>query len=205
MRRPLIAAFASLLALAMIAPAAAQGMTKYRYWQDLSVSGPFRGQISLAIAYKDRHGNRKFTPRYAAAYQLRTQVSCSPGGETNFGFGGSAANKYGYFKKALTNGRFSHRFENQFENPPQAPWKGDLNGRVLKRLKRADRVIRTARVNGAFDVEDWDPYGLAGVSENCTSFGSHYAATPCKRWRSKRNRPRWYREWKAPVCSVDPW
>ncbi|HSD23256.1 MAG TPA: hypothetical protein VLB79_02915, partial [Solirubrobacterales bacterium] len=204
-RRLLIAAFASLLAVPVIAPAAAQGTTKYRYWQDLSASGPFPGRISLAIAYEDRHGNGKFTPRYAAAYQLLTKVSCNPGGETDFGFGGNAASKYAYFAPAITNGRFDHRFENQFENPQLAPWKGDLNGTVLKRLKRGNRVIRTARVNGTFEVEDWDPYGLAGVRENCTSFGSYYSATPCKRWRSKRDRPRWYRKWKVPICSMDPW
>jgi hypothetical protein len=204
MRRVRVTVFASLLALAVLAPAAAQGTTKYRYWQDLSVSGPFAGQISLAVAYEDRHGNGKFTPRFAAAYQLRAQVSCNPGGETDFGTGGNAYAKYSYFKEGLTNGRFDHRFEDQFPSPQVAPLKGDLNGTVLKRVKRGNRVTRTARVNGAFDVEDWDPYGLAGVRENCISFGS-YSATPCKRRRSKRDRPRWYREWKVPICSVDPW
>jgi hypothetical protein len=121
MRRPWTIAIASgglvasLVALVMAAPAAAQGPTKYRYWQDLSVIGPFRGQISLAIAYEDRHGNGKLTPRYAAAYQLRVQVSCNPGGETDFGIGGNAYAKYAYFAPAITNGRFDHRFEDQFE------------------------------------------------------------------------------------------
>jgi hypothetical protein len=169
------------------------------------VTGPFPGQISLAIAYEDRHGNGKFTPRYAAAYQLRVQVSCNPGGETDFGIGGNAYAKYAYFAPAITNGRFDHRFEDQFENPQRAPWKGDLNGTVLKRLKRGNRVTRTARVNGTFEVEDWDPIYPPGTAfQNCTSFGS-YSATPCKRWRSKRDRPRWYTEWKVPICSMDPW
>jgi hypothetical protein len=39
---------ASLIALVMVAPAAAQGQTKYRCWQDLSVSGPLPGQIVLS-------------------------------------------------------------------------------------------------------------------------------------------------------------
>ena len=69
-----------------------------------------------------------------------------------------------------------------------------------ERLKRDTLPKRTARVTGAFDVEDWDPN--PGVLENCISYGS-YSASPCKRKWSKRDRPRWHTEWKVPVCSVD--
>lgn len=193
MRRLLITAFASLLAVAVIAPAAAQGATKYRYWQDLSVKGPFPGQIVLAIAYEDKQGNGKFKPRFADSYNLETQGNCDPGGETVLHLGGNAFSKYNYFKQPLAKARFTHRFEDQAEQPDLSALKGDLNGTVLKKQKHGKRVTRTARVNGKFDVEG-----------NCISSGS-YSATQCKRWRSKRDRPRWYTEWKAPICSVDPW
>jgi len=201
MRRLLIAVFASLLAVAVIAPAA-HGATKYRYWQDLSVSGPYAGKVVLTIAYEDTNGNRKFKPRYAAAYELLAQTSCESSADVQRHISGNAFNKYGYFKEKLTNkGRFSHRFESQFPSPAMAPIKGELHGTVLKRLKRRNRVVRTARVNGGFNIEDWDQQP---ETVGCLSAGS-FSATPCKRWRSKRDRPRWWKEWKAPVCAIDPW
>jgi len=200
MKRLLIAAFASLLAAAVMAPGTAQSATKYRYWQDLSISGPYAGQVSVTIAYEDKRGNRKFRPRYAAAYQLQAATSCgASAGDVETG--GNAYSKYSYFMGPLINGRFTHRFENQFEQPAAAPIKGDLTGRVLPRVKKAGRVVRAARVDGAFDVEHWN---ASVASQNCVSSG-RYSATPCKRWRSKRDRPRWYNEWKVPICSVDPW
>jgi len=203
MKRTLTVVFASLLAVAVIAPGAAQGATKYRYFQDLNVSGPFAGEISLAVLYKDKRGNRKFTAREVHAYDLQVKTSCNPGGEAVLDFGGHAFSKFNYFRVALNRkGRFAHRFENQAEVPEVSGIRGELKGRVLRRLKRGKKVTRPPRVNGAFNVEDWDPN--SGVKENCISYGS-YSATPCKRWRSKRDRPRWYRKWKVPVCSIDPW
>lgn len=194
MRRLSIFVFALVLALAAIAPAGAAGATKYRYWQDLDVSGPFSGRISLAIAYEDRNGNGRFTPRYAAAYRLRVQTSCDAGPRE---VKGNAFSKYGYFKAPLTNGLFTHRFENQFEQPQQAPLRGELKGRVEKKLTKGGRVVRAARVSGAFDLQDWT---LEPGVDPCVSSAS-YAATQCKRWRAKRDRPRWYREWKAPPAA----
>lgn len=193
MSRVLTVVLASLAALVVVAPAAAQGTTKYRYWQDRSVSGPSPGRIVLAIAYEDRNGNGKFKPRFVASYNLEVQASCDPGGETDLELGGNAFSKYSFFKGPLTNGRFAHRFENQFEQPEQSALKGDLNGRLMKKVKQGKRVVRTARVDGAFDTEG-----------NCTSSAS-YSATQCKRKWSKSDRPRWWEEWKAPVCTQDPW
>jgi hypothetical protein len=132
-------------------------------------------------------------------------VSCNPGGQTELGVGGNGFSKYTYFSQTLTNGRFATRFENLFESPQMAPVKGDLQGKVLKRLKRGGRVTRKAHVNGSFDVQDYDPYGLTGVQENCIASGT-YSATTCKRWMSSRapNYSRWKR-WKVPVCSLTPW
>ncbi|MGA8217174.1 MAG: hypothetical protein WB771_01290 [Solirubrobacterales bacterium] len=197
MKRALIIVFASLLAVVAIGPAAAQGRTKYHYWQDLSVSGPFPGQIFLTVAYRDRHGNGKFTPRYAAAYRLRTGVSCTTGDPGDLLISGNEFNKYGYFRAKLSHGRFTHRFENQAEQPQASVLKGVLNGKVLKQHRRGNRVTRTARVSGAFNVEDWDP---APGTTNCTTSGS-YSATSCKRWMSSRapKYSHWKRQ-KAPVC-----
>ena len=85
-----------------------------------------------------------------------------------------------------------HRFGS--EQPESSTLEGDLNGTVLKKQKQGKRVTRTARVNGAFDVEDWDLD--PGVTENCISSAS-YSATQCKRGRQKDDRPRWYREWRG--------
>ena len=178
--------------------------TRYRYFQDLTVTGAHTGRVVFAVLFEqNRKGN--FTPREMVSYNLRTQVSCNPGGVSELGIGGNAFAKYSYFMESLTNGHWAHRFEDQFENAQAAPLKGDLSGTVLKRLKRGGRVTRTARVDGAFDIQDWDPYGLTGVQENCVSSGS-YSATPCKRRMSPRapNYSRWKR-WKMPVCHQDPW
>ena len=190
MKRALTVVFASLLAVAVIAPTAAQGTTKYRYWQDLSVSGPFPGQINLAIAYEDKNGNGKFKPRSAVSYNLQVQASCNPGGEIELQLGGNAFAKYNYFVAAVRKGRFAHRFGS--EQPESSTLEGDLNGTVLKKQKQGKRVTRKARVNGAFDFEG-----------TCISSGS-YSATQCKsRKEPKRDWPRWFREWKAPVCKGD--
>jgi len=177
--------------------------TRYRYFQDVSVTGAFPGQVSFGVLYQENR-NGEFTPRRAVGYRLQVGVSCNPGGQSGLEFGGNGFSKYGYFSKTLQNGRFAHRFEDQAESPQYSLIRGDLEGRVLKRLKRGGRVTRTARIDGTFDVEDWDPYGLTGVVENCVSSGS-YSATPCKRWMSPRapNYTRWKR-WNVPVCSLSP-
>jgi hypothetical protein len=177
--------------------------TRYRFFQDTALTGTYPGQIAFAVLYEQ---NRKgiFTPREMVGYQLQVQASCNPGGMAEFGIGGNAFAKYSYFAVPLMNGQWSHRFESQFENPQTAPWHGELSGTVLKRLKRGGRVIRTARLDGSFDLQDWDPYGMTGVQENCISSGS-YSATTCKRRMSPRspNYDKWKR-WRVPVCGLDP-
>ena len=193
-----LALIESLLAVAAAAPAA-DGATKYRYWQDLRLTGPYDGRVTLAVAYEDRDGDGRFEPQYAAAYDIRVQTSCDPAGALH-GLSGSSASKYGFFAPPLLDGRFTHRFENQFEQPQTAPVAGEIDGTLRAKVKRHGRVKRPARVDGVFSVERWNLGGLTG----CTSTGT-YSATQCKRWRSKRDRPRWYREWKAPICTSDPW
>ena len=199
MRRALTAALASLIAAGVMLPSAAQATTKVRAFEDLSLSGPYPGQIFINIRYEDRNGNRKFTPRYAVGYRLQGQRSCALGGQSGFDIAGNAYSKYIYFKAKLRKGRFVHPFGSEF--PEAASISGSLTGLVADRLKRDTLPRPTARVTGAYDIQDWDP--TPGVLENCVSSGS-YSASPCKRKRSTPDPwPRWYREWDAPICSVD--
>jgi hypothetical protein len=163
MRRVVIAAALAVLAVAVIAPAA-QGRQKERYFQDLSITGPFPGQVFITVIYQDNHGNGKFKPRWAIAYSVEAQVSCNPGGISAFSITKNADNGYAPFKQRLKNGRFATRFEAQLD-PQLLPPIGDLNGRATRNA-----------VNGSFNVEDWDPN--PGARENCISSGS-FSATPC--------------------------
>ena len=185
-------ALVALLVVVLLASAGAQATVKHRFWQDLSLNGPFAGRISLAIAFEDTNGNRRFKPRYASAYDLDVQTSCDAPDDPWHSLGGNAFSKYSYFKGALRNGGFAHRFENQAENPQTAFVHGDLTGKLVWRGKWIKRV------KGSFEVEDWDIY--PATDSNCTSLGS-YDATRCKPARSKRNRPEWWRKWKAPICA----
>ena len=191
----------ALLASTAVASRVNPQHTRYRYFQDLTVTGAHTDRIVFAVLFANRKGN---STREMVSYDLRTQVSCNPGGVSELGIGGNAFAKYSYFMEPLTNGHWAHRFEDQFENAQAAPLKGDLSGTVLERLKRGGRVTRTARVDGAFDIQDWDPYGLTGVQETDISSGS-YSATPCKRRTSPRapNYSRWKR-WKMPSATRTP-
>ena len=212
MRRPLFIALALLIGAALAAPAAQAARvdpkhTRYRFFQDLSVTPPFPaipGRVFFGVLFKENsHG--EMTPREAVSYRMtQVPVSCNPGGGFGLWSGGNAFSKYTYFSATLANGRFSHTFGSEW--PEGYAPKGDLNGTVLKRLKRGGRVTRTARVDGTFNVEDWDPFGLTGIRENCTSSGS-YSASTCKTPRMSPTAPnysRWKR-WKVPKCYTAPW
>ena len=206
MKRALSIALASLVATVLAVPTAQASRadphhSRYRFFQDLSVTSPFPGRIFLGVLFKENsHG--ELTPREAVSERLQVGVSCNPGGNSVFSIGGNAFSKYAYFSAVLTNGRFSHPFGS--EVPEGYPLKGDLIGTVLKRLKRGGRVVRTARVDGTFNLEDWDPF--TGVQENCASSGS-YSASTCKTPRMSPTAPnysRWKR-WKVPKCYTAPW
>ena len=197
-RTRLLTVCASLVAVAAMAPAAAQATTKVRAFQDLTLTGQYPGEIFVNVQFKDRRGNHRFTPRYAIGYRLQVKMSCGTGGENPLNIAGNANAKYAYFKEKLTGGRFDHAFGSEL--PESTSLKGNLSGRVLDSLRRDGLPKSTARLDGAFAVDDFDPQ--PGVRENCVTSGS-YSATPCKRRRLKDDRPRWWREWDAPVCSVD--
>ena len=179
MKRALTAAALSVLALAVIAPAA-QGRQKERYFQDLSVSGSFPGRVFLTVMYQDSHGNGKFTPRSITAYSVEAQVSCNPGGTSAFSITKSQRNPITPFRQRLKKGRFATAFQAHVD-PQLIPPIGDLNGRVTPKR----------RVNGTFNVVDWDPN--PGARANCISSGS-FTATPC-------GDPKFTARLKIPLCA----
>jgi hypothetical protein len=168
MSRALTLVALSVLAVAMIAPAA-QGKQTVRLFQDLDLTGSLPGQIFLTVIYQDRHGNGKFRPRWVG-YNLLQQVSCNPGGLSELILLKGAANPDEQFKVRLKKGRFATRLESGLR-PEWRPPHGDLTGRVSK------GSVGKGRVTGAFNVEDWDPN--PGARENCVASGS-FSATPCK-------------------------
>ena len=181
--------------------------TRYRFFQDLSVTSPLPGRILFGVLFKqNRHG--EFTPREVAGYSLQVGASCNLGGDSFLGIGGNAFSKYTYFSEALTNGRFSHTFGSELPDTQVPSVIGGLSGTVLKRLKRGGRLVRVARVdgtfNGTFNVED--PFGLAGVQENCTSSGS-YSASTCKPRSMSSRSPKFsqWRRWNVPKCFGYVW
>jgi hypothetical protein len=178
--------------------------TRYRYFEDLNLSGQFQGRVLFGALYAKNPAGQ-FTARELVSLHLETGVSCNPGGDIPFAIGGNAASKYGYFAASLTKGRFAHTFGSELSEAQAPTIQGGMSGTVLKRQKRAGRVTRTARIEGSFLVADWDPFGMTGVQENCTSAGT-YSATPCKR-RMGSQAPKFnrWKRWKVPVCYQDPW
>ncbi len=210
MKCALSIALACLLAAALPVPSAQASRvdpqhSRYRFFQDLSMTSPFPGRIFLGVLFKEnRHG--ELTPRQAVSERLQVGVSCNPGGNSVFSIAGNAFSKYGSFSEVLTKGRFFHTFGSEVSEAAGLLINGHLSGTVLKRLKRGGRVVRTARVDGSFNLEDWDPSGPTGVLQNCTSSGS-FSASPCKTPHMSPTAPnygRWKR-WKVPKCYTTPW
>ena len=160
MRRILIAGFAALLAVALIAPAA-QAKTQIRFFQDLSASS--HSQVFITVHFKDRHGNKKFTPRRVGYYHFGAPTSCSvaPVPSPGLDFSQETSIK-------LTKGKFYYDLANSAA--PYQSITGYLRGKVVKTPKRF-------RVEGSLDVQDFD----STSSMNCATLGAiTYAATPCR-------------------------
>ena len=110
MRRPLFIALVLLIGGALSVPTAQASRpdpqhTRYRFFQDLSITSPLPGRILFGVLFKQNsHG--EFTPRVAVGYSLQTGVSCNPGGDSVFRIGGNAFSKYAYFSATLRKGRF---------------------------------------------------------------------------------------------------
>ena len=171
MRRLLIAVFASLLGVALIA-SAAQAKTQERYFQDLDPSDHshvFHSQVFITVDFKDRHGNKRFTPRSIAYYHFATQAICTlptPAALPGLDFHGPG-------EPALTvtkgKGKFYYDLANSAGSGQSIT--GYLRGKVIKTSKRF-------RVDGSLDVQDFD---VPPTVLNCATPGViTYAATPCR-------------------------
>jgi hypothetical protein len=155
-----------------------QGAQQERFFQD--VSGAFPGEVFFTAIFQDKHGNGKFRPRSLTAYYLHTEVSCNPGGVSDLIITKNKGKTVGHFKQRLTKkGRFATRFEAELD-PQLLPPIGDLSGRITRK-----------GVNGAFNVQDWDPN--PGVRANCMASGS-FSATPCTSEQ--------FPELRVPICRV---
>ena len=164
MRRLLIAIFASLLSMALIAPGA-QAASRIRYFQDLSGSDG-QSQIDFSVGYMDRHGNKRFTPR-TISYSFVVPVSCVVGGNPSIdGLSGTGP------PVKLRKGKFAHAYSHWGPSPiPSHP--GTSTGYVKGKL-----IKKTKRVDGSINVQD---YESPPTFMNCASVGAiSFSATPCR-------------------------
>ena len=154
MKRLITISFVSLLATALIAPAAHAGSKTLRF-QDRSVSGG--GEIRLDVVYANKRPKGRFTPRRVVLYLLEiVPVSCNPGGDQFMaGFGPDDPIK-------VTEGKFVHDFATE-------GFTGALRGKLTR---------SPARAVGSFDVTDVD-FGPGQM--NCTTNGARaYDASRCR-------------------------
>ena len=175
MRRSLTIAFASLLVLALIAPAAGAA-TQIRHFQDRGVNGdndPHGGEIGLDVIYKNKTAKGKFTPRSVKLYEIEVlPITCETGGSpgsTFVAFGPGAPIK-------LAKAKFNYEFAADFDAG------GGISGKAIKTKER---------IQGKINVFDANPGG--GVT-GCTTDGPRtYDATPCRTANE---------DLKLPVCRV---
>ena len=209
MRRLLSIALALLIGVALAVPVAQATRadpqhTRYRFFQDLSVTSPLPGRILFGVLFKqNRHG--EFTPREVDGYALQVGVSCNPGSDSFLDIGGNAFSKYRYFSEALTNGRFSHTFGSELPDPGSFRHRRfERHGPEAAEARGTGRAL--ARADGTFNVEDWDPFGPTGAQENCTSSGS-YSASTCKPRSMSPRSPKFsqWRRWQVPKCFGYVW
>ncbi len=189
MRRLLLIAFASLLIVALITPVA-QATTRVRHFQDLSGSDG-QSQVFISVAYKDRNGNKKFTPRNIKYYFV-VPVTCAQGGNPTLdGLSGTGP------PVKLRKGKFGHAYSHSGpsvlqHNPGTST--GYVTGKLINKKKRVRKPFKkTKRVDGSVNVQD---YESPPTFINCASLGAiSYSATPCRTTGSKKAS-------RLPVCSV---
>jgi hypothetical protein len=163
MRGPLSIALTSLIAVSLTVPTA-QAATRYRYFQDHALDAG-HASIWMIVAYKDRHGDGKFTPRWVL-YNFRVPTSCQVGG--NPLIGGSSP---GFVEDTkLRKGKLTYKYWVPVRSPTNdAHSAGKVTARVIKRTKRVDGKVRV--------TEYTQPPGYV----DCTSGGAiPYFATPCR-------------------------
>jgi hypothetical protein len=180
MSRALIIGIASLLAVALIAPAA-QAASQIRHFQtDLApVGAPPQqngGQIGLDIVFKNKRGNpRKFTPRQLTVVDiLNMPITCtnSPGDPSTSTTLTSTIQTQAKLKKAPNPSgakpkarRYSFKLATNFTE-----FTGTLRGKVFKRDGRG-KVI----ANGVLNIDRLD---FPGGPTNCATMGGRGWSAP---------------------------
>lgn len=163
MRRIWTIALASLVGAALAVPTA-QAATRYRYFQDHALDAG-HASIWMIVAYKDRHRNHKFTPRWVL-FNFRAPTSCQVGGNPLI-FGSSP----GFVETTkLNKGKLTYNYWVPVRSPTNdAHSAGKVTVKVIEKTKRVD---------GTVTVVD---YTEPPTYVNCTSGGAiPYFATPCR-------------------------
>ena len=143
MKRLLLTLTAGVMALALAAPAAGAA-TQTRHYEDRSVTGG--GNLRIDVVFKDKNGNRRFTPRRLTLFYVEIlPISCNPGGEQFAAIVEPTSIK-------LTKGRFVLPLQD-------ANFDGKASGKMIKRGSKA---------NGALNIRDFDP---SPTVQNCTTNG----------------------------------
>ena len=158
MKRLLTVALMSLLAAALIAPAA-EAASKTLHYQDRGIEPG--GEVLLDILWKNKKAHGPYTPRRLTLYHFElVAISCQMGGDRVMAaFGPTTSVK-------LTRGSFFHDFQEE-------GFTGSLSGELRLAAVRGNR-----RVDGSFEVVDAD---FPPDAMNCSTNGlRRYSATPCR-------------------------
>lgn len=138
---------------------APESRSQTRFFQDRIIGTGVRagGELELEIVFKDKAGNRRFTPRrLEGVYFEVVPVTCNPGGQRVVaGFHGRDVSAN------IQKGRFSSGFQG---------FGGTITGKVYR---------RGTRVAGAFNIRDMD---FNAELMSCATDGpQRYDATRCRR------------------------
>ncbi len=185
MRRLLIAVFASLLAVAPIAPAAHAQIRSLTLDGDLA-GGPRNGEVRLGIDYRvtHRNGHERLIPKRVTSFDyLFVPVSCHQGtsvASLDVGAIGSPGAK-------LTKKRFSNTYtatwagviQSTFHFVGQKLWQGRTKWRGQK-PKPPGKKFFWKRASGILNIIDWDDL-RPGSFTNCTTNGPRsWSAHQCR-------------------------
>ena len=190
MRRLLIAVLGSLLAVALIAPAA-QGATNVRA---LTLEGPISGggilRLNIDYLVKHRNGHTRLIPnRLTAFHYLYVPVSCEQGNpwsgvvwwEGGFGLGVTGVKitkkQFSYRYTAATDPVFGVQSTLQFAG--QKMWQGRTKWWSGQEPKPPGKKFFWKLASGVLNITEWD---WPGVALNCTTNGPRsWSAHQCRR------------------------
>ena len=192
MRRLLIAVLGSLLAVALIAPAA-QGATNVR---SLTLEGPISGggivRLNIDYLVKHRNGHTRLIPdRVTAFHYLYVPVSCEQGNqgrglawwEGGFGLGVTGVKitrKQFSYKYTATDPAFGLQSTLQFAG--QKMWQGRTKWRPghFDKPKPPGKKFFWKLASGVLNINEWDWPEITAL--NCTTNGPRsWSAHQCLR------------------------